>query len=160
MTVYDFEVTLEDGQTYSLSKYQGHPMIIVNTATKCGLAPQFKKLEKLYQKYQAQGLVVLGFPSNQFHQEVDDDQKAAQACRMTYGVSFPMHQIHDVNGEQALPLFQYLTSQQTGSLNKAIKWNFTKFLIDQEGNVVKRFAPVTDPLKMIPEIDKLYDSAE
>ncbi|WP_412989410.1 glutathione peroxidase [Pediococcus siamensis] len=155
MTVYDYTVTLENGETYSLEKYRGHPLVIVNTATKCGFAPQFKQLEELYQKYADQGLVVLGFPSNQFKQEVSSSQEAAAACRTTYGVSFPMHTIADVNGKDALPLFTYLTKEAPGTLGSAIKWNFTKFLVDRDGHVVKRYAPKTNPLKMTDEIEQL-----
>ncbi|WP_409022236.1 glutathione peroxidase [Dellaglioa sp. P0083] len=155
MSIYNYQVTLENGETYSLEKYKGHPLLIVNTATKCGFAPQFKQLEELYEDYQDQGLVVLGFPSNQFHQEVDDDAQAAATCRMTYGVSFPMHTIQNVNGEDALPLFKYLTDETQGVLGSSIKWNFTKFLVNRDGQVVKRYAPKTNPLKMKPEIEKL-----
>ncbi|KRM34665.1 glutathione peroxidase [Agrilactobacillus composti DSM 18527 = JCM 14202] len=155
MTIYDYEVTSETGVNYALAKYQGHPMIIVNTATKCGFAPQFKQLEALYQTYKDQGLVVLGFPSNQFHQEIADSQDAAAACRMTYGVSFPMHAIHDVNGQDALPLFTYLEKTMPGHFGSRIKWNFTKFLVDAQGNVVKRYAPETNPLKMKPMIESV-----
>ncbi len=112
-------------------------------------------MERIYERYRAQGLVVLGFPSNQFHQELSDSQAAAQQCRTTYGVTFPMHQIHDVNGKNALPLFDYLTSHQTGKLTRAIKWNFTKFLVDANGHVLERFAPTTTPQKMIPAIEQL-----
>ena len=153
MNIYDFTVTLENGTTYSLDKYKGHPIIIVNTATKCGLAPQFEQLEELYERYQSQGLVILGFPSNQFKQEVATASDAAQACRTTYGVTFPMHQIIDVNGSNADPLFEYLKKQAPGTLSNAIKWNFTKFLVDKYGNVVERFAPKTTPIKMIDSIE-------
>lgn len=155
MSVYDYQVTSENGDVYSLEKYAGHPLLIVNTATKCGFAPQFKELEHLYETYQDQGLIVLGFPSNQFHQELNDDKQAAEACRTTYGVTFPMHTIQNVNGKGALPLFTYLTAEIKGALGSSIKWNFTKFLIDRNGQVVKRYAPKTSPLKMTPEIDKL-----
>lgn len=100
MSIYNFETTLEDGTVYSLKKYAGKPIIIVNTATKCGLAPQFKQLEELYQAYQTQGLVILGFPSNQFKQELDSATEAAEACKTTYGVTFPMHQLIDVEWQQ------------------------------------------------------------
>lgn len=131
-----------------MSKYRGHPLIIVNTATKCGFAPQFEQLQQLYEQHQDEGLIVLGFPSNQFHQEVADSGEAAEACRMTYGVSFPMHSICDVNGPDALPLFTFLKAQATGALGDNIKWNFTKFLVTADGTVVKRYAPKTNPLKM------------
>ncbi len=148
MSIYDYTVTTESGESYSMSKYRGHPLIIVNTATKCGFAPQFEQLQQLYEQHQDEGLIVLGFPSNQFHQEVADSGEAAEACRVTYGVSFPMHSICDVNGPDALPLFTFLKSQATGALGDNIKWNFTKFLVTADGTVVKRYAPKTNPLKM------------
>ncbi|MBL1229999.1 glutathione peroxidase [Enterococcus sp. BWB1-3] len=155
MTIYDFEATLANGETYTLDKYRGQPMIIVNTATKCGLAPQFEQLENLYTTYKDSGLIVLGFPSNQFKQEVENSEEAAEACRITYGVTFPMHQICHVNGSEALPLFNYLKEETKGTLGSAIKWNFTKFLINKEGTVVKRYAPQTSPEKMVADIEKV-----
>lgn len=155
MSIYDYKVTLENGDSYSLDKYKGHPMIIVNTATKCGFAPQFEQLEAIYKKYQDQGLVILGFPSDQFHQELADGQAAAEACRTQWGVTFPMHQMIKVNGSDADPLFKYLKGEAFGMLGGAIKWNFTKFLVDGEGNVVERVAPKTNPDKMIPAIEKV-----
>ncbi|MGJ7833149.1 glutathione peroxidase [Enterococcus faecium] len=155
MSIYNFETTLEDGTVYSLKKYVGKPIIIVNTATKCGLAPQFKQLEELYQAYQTQGLVILGFPSNQFKQELDSATEAAEACKTTYGVTFPMHQLIDVNGENTDPLFTYLKNEAPGTVTKAIKWNFTKFLIDRNGKVIERFAPQTSPLKMTAAIESV-----
>ena len=155
MSIYDFEVTLEDGSKYSLNKYKGRPMLIVNTATKCGFAPQFDGLEALYKKYQKAGLIVLGFPSNQFKQELADGHAAAEACRMKYGVSFPMHQLIKVNGQQRAPLFKYLKTEAPGELGKSIKWNFTKFLVDRNGHVVKRFAPKTTPEAFEPAVEEL-----
>jgi glutathione peroxidase len=159
-TVYDFDATRENGETYSLAAYQGHPLLIVNTATKCGLAPQFAGLEAIYEKYKDQGLIVLGFPSNQFKQELSDSEAAAQACRTTYGVSFPMHTINPVNGDDALPLFKFLTTNTKGAFGHAIKWNFTKFLIDADGNIVERFAPATTPEKIEPAIDALLGQSQ
>ena len=153
MSIYDYEVTLADGTKYTLDKYRGQPMVIVNTATKCGFAPQFEALEQIYQQYRDQGLIVLGFPSNQFKQELDSSAAAAEACRATYGVDFPMHEIHDVNGDNALPLFKFLTEERPGLIGEAIKCNFTKFLVDRDGNVVKRYAPKTVPEKMKPDIE-------
>lgn len=155
MTVYDFDVTLANGETYKLDKYKGQPILIVNTATKCGLTGQFDELEQLYKKYQDEGLVVLGFPSDQFKQEVGSADEAEQACRLTYGVTFPMHNIVTVNGDEAHPLFKYVTEQTKGLLGKSVKWNFTKFLVDREGNVVKRFAPTDKPLKFEKDIQKV-----
>lgn len=155
MTIYVYNAVLEDGTSYSLEKYRGKPVIIVNTATKCGLAPQFEELEELYKKYQAQGLVILGFPSNQFKQEVSSAEEAAEACRTTYGVTFPMHQIIKVNGDEEDPLFTYLKENTSGTLNKKIKWNFTKFLINKDGEVIERFAPQTSPMKMEESIKEI-----
>lgn len=154
-TIYDFEVSREDGEKYQLSKYEGKTMLIVNTATKCGLAPQFAELEELYEKYKDEGLVILGFPSNQFKQELANGQDAAQACRTTYGVSFPMHELTVVNGKETAPLFKYLKKEAPGELGNLIKWNFTKFLIDPTGKVLQRFAPKTKPKAFENDIQKV-----
>lgn len=154
MNIYDIEVKHENGEPYSLEQYKGKVLLVVNTATKCGLVGQFDELEELYKKYKEQGLEILGFPSNQFKQELSSAEDAAEACRLSYGVTFPMHEIVKVNGEDAHPLFKYLTEQTKGILGKNVKWNFTKFLIDRQGNVVKRFAPTDKPLKFENEIKK------
>lgn len=155
MNIYNFDVTLESGETYKLERYQGKTLLIVNTATKCGLSPQFEGLEKLYETYQNQGFVILGFPSNQFKQEVDSAKEAAAACRLTYGVTFPMHQLTRINGKNADPLFAFLKEAAPGTVGNAIKWNFTKFLINKNGEVVERFSPQTVPEKIIPAIEKI-----
>lgn len=155
--VYQFTVTTEDGKNYALDKFHGKPMVIVNTATKCGFASQFSELEQIYQTYQDQGLMILGFPSNQFKQEVASSHEAAQACQLTYGVTFPMHQLIAVNGKNTDPLFQYLKKNTNSPLGTTIKWNFTKFLVDCEGKVVKRFSPKTNPVEMIPDIKHVLD---
>ncbi|WP_373739797.1 glutathione peroxidase [Jeotgalibaca porci] len=144
--MYDISVTMENGEAYQLDRYKGKTLLIVNTATKCGLAPQFDELQKLYDKYKAEDFVILGFPSNQFKQEVATAEDAAEACRMTYGVSFPMHEIVKINGKDAHPLFKMLTDETKGVLGSAIKWNFTKFLVDKKGQVVERFGPTESPL--------------
>ncbi|WP_373758084.1 glutathione peroxidase [Jeotgalibaca porci] len=153
MTIYDLSVTLENGESYQLDRYKGKTLLIVNTATKCGLAPQFDDLQKLYDKYKAKDFVVLGFPSNQFKQEVATAEDAAEACRMTYGVSFPMHEIVKINGKDAHPLFKLLTDESKGILGSAIKWNFTKFLVDKDGHVVERFGPTESPLTFEDKIE-------
>ncbi|WP_461219475.1 glutathione peroxidase [Lapidilactobacillus salsurivasis] len=153
MSIYDFDVTLEDGTTYSLDRYRGQVLVIVNTATKCGYTPQFGPLEELYKKYHDQGLTVLGFPSNQFKQELKSSADAAQACRTTYGVTFPMHQIAPVNGKEAQPLFHYLTKESGADFEGRIRWNFTKFLIGRDGNVVQRFDTRIKPEEMVPAIE-------
>jgi glutathione peroxidase len=155
MSLYKFEVIEENGQNRSLKDYQGKVLLIVNTATKCGLASQFEGLEKLYQHYKEQDFVILGFPSNQFKQEVTSAKEAAESCQLTYGVTFPMHELTTINGKQANPLFKYLTKKAPGSLGTSIKWNFTKFLVDRNGQVVKRFAPSTTPEKLSPMIEEL-----
>lgn len=152
-TVYDFQVKKADGTMQSLDKYEGKPLLIVNTASKCGLAPQFKGLQELYEKFHEDGFEVLGFPCDQFnHQEYDDIEETTQFCQMNYGVSFPMFAKIKVNGDEADPLFRYLTQQQKGLLGKQIKWNFTKFLINGKGEVVERYAPTTEPQKIEEDI--------
>lgn len=152
MNIYDIEVALENGETYKLDKYKGKTLLIVNTATKCGLAPQFDELQKLYDKYKDDDFIVLGFPSNQFKQEIDSASDAAESCRTTYGVTFPMHDMVQVNGSDAHPLFKLLTEETKGITGKAVKWNFTKFLVDKNGTIIKRFAPTTTPLSIEKEL--------
>lgn len=155
MNIYDIAVTKPNGEDYQLSEYKGKAMLIVNTATKCGLRDQFDSLEKMYEDYKDQGLVVLGFPSNQFGQEKATGEEAQEACRTTYGVTFPMHDLVKVNGKDAHPLFNYLTDNTKGFLSNGIKWNFTKFLIDQDGNIVSRFSPKDKPESFEKDIQKV-----
>ena len=155
MEIYNIEVTLENGESYTLDQYKGKTMLIVNTATKCGLATQFEALQELYDKFKDHDFVLLGFPSNQFKQEVDSADEAAVACRSEYGVTFPMHEIVAVNGDEAHPLFKLLTEETKGVFGKAIKWNFTKFLVDKRGNIITRFAPTTIPLSFQDEIQAI-----
>lgn len=156
MSIYDITVTKEDGEEYKLDAYKGNVMIIVNTATKCGLRGQFDELEEIYKKYQDRGVVVLGFPSNQFaNQEPGSAQDAAEECRISYGVTFPMHEKVKVNGNDAHELFKHLKDEAGGMFGGSIKWNFTKFLVDQEGNIVERYAPQTSPMKAENDIEKL-----
>jgi len=155
-TIYDFTVKLPNGKEKALKEYEGKPLIIVNTASKCGLTPQFKGLQNMYDKYQEQGLEILGFPCDQFNnQEFDNIEETTQFCQMNYGVTFPMFAKIDVNGENEHPLFTYLKEQKKGVLSKKIKWNFTKFLIDSKGKVVERYAPTTDPEKIEEDLIKL-----
>ncbi len=134
------------GQEISMSDYKGKTVMVVNTASKCGLTPQYKGLEELYQKYKDQGLVILGFPCNQFgQQEPGDEVNIQEFCQVNYGVSFPMFAKVEVNGQNTHPVFQYLRSKLGGLLGNRIKWNFTKFVIDKNGNPVKRFAPTVKP---------------
>lgn len=132
-----------------MEAYKGKTVLVVNTASKCGLTPQFEGLEKLNQKYKDKGLVILGFPSNQFaNQEPGDEKSIAEGCVINYGVTFPMFAKVDVNGESAHPLFKYLRKSLGGIFGNKIKWNFTKFLVDASGKPVKRFSPVTKPEKI------------
>lgn len=158
-TVYDFQVKKTDGTTQPLDKYEGKPLLIVNTASKCGLAPQFKGLQELYEKFHEDGFEVLGFPCDQFnHQEYDNIEETTQFCQMNYGVSFPMFAKIKVNGDEADPLFRYLTQQQKGLLGKQIKWNFTKFLINEKGEVIERYSPTTEPQKIEEDIRAVLEN--
>jgi glutathione peroxidase len=156
-TVYDFSAKTIDGKTRKLGDYRGKVLLIVNTASKCGFTPQYKGLEALFKKYGKQGFAVLGFPSNQFgQQEPGPESEIAEFCEINYGVTFPLFAKVDVNGDSAHPLYKYLTSAKPGLLgSEAIKWNFTKFLVDREGNVVKRYAPTTDPNDIADDVVKL-----
>jgi glutathione peroxidase len=150
-SIYDFKLTEMSGQPIDLADYRGKVMLIVNTASKCGLAPQLKGLQKLHEQYGEDGLVVIGMPSNQFHQELKDGEGTTEYCEVHFGVTFPLTQMVVLNGKSANLLWQFM-KQQTNS--GAIKWNYTKFLIGRDGTVLKRFAPVTTPEKIEPEIVK------
>ena len=155
-SVHHFEARSINGQPAKLQDYEGKVLLIVNTASKCGLTPQFEGLEKLYAKYKDQGLVILGFPCNQFgQQEPGSNDEIEEFCQMNYGVSFPMLEKIDVNGASTHPLFQHLKSQAPGLLGtEKIKWNFTKFLVNKEGDVLDRFAPSTKPKKLESAIEQ------
>lgn len=157
MSIHQFKANLSNGEEISLEKYKGEVVVIVNTATKCGLAPQYEGLQKIHTTYGEKGVSVLGFPCNQFmNQEPGTDEEIAQTCALSHSVTFPLFQKIDVNGEHAHPLYKYLQSKAPGFLgSKAIKWNFTKFLIDQKGEIVKRYSPTTKPEEMIKDIEKL-----
>lgn len=153
MRFYDFKAKKINGQEVSMADYNGKVVLVVNTASKCGLAPQLKGLEELNQKYKAQGLEVLGFPCSQFaNQETSDNNEIHEVCQMNFGVTFTMFEKIDVNGESAHPIFKYLKQQKKGLFSSKIKWNFTKFLIDSNGNVIKRFSPQTEPAKIEKDI--------
>ncbi len=152
--VHDFQATTIDGEEKSLADYRGRVMLITNVASKCGFTPQYAGLEKLYETYEDRGLVVLGFPCDQFgHQEPGDEAEIANFCSLTYDVKFPMFSKIDVNGSGAHPLYQWLKSQKAGLLGGRIKWNFTKFLVDGDGNVLKRYAPTTKPADIAADIE-------
>ncbi|OCA89380.1 glutathione peroxidase [Pseudobacillus wudalianchiensis] len=154
--IYDIHVTNSEGQEASMADYQGQVLLIVNTASKCGFTPQFKELQSLYEKYKDQGFTVLGFPSDEFmKQEFEKQEKIIEFCQLNYGVTFPMFYKTNVKGKDIHPLFSYLTAQQSGLFTGTIKWNFTKFLVDREGNVVSRYAPKTSPLKIEDDLQKL-----
>lgn len=147
-SIYDFKAERITGETQSLDQYKGKVLLIVNTASKCGFTPQFEGLEKLYKDYQDQDFEILGFPCNQFlHQDPGSNGEIAEFCQMNYGVSFPMFAKIDVRGKQQSPIYSYLIDATDG---KAIKWNFTKFLIDADGNIVQRFGPSEKPEKIEP----------
>lgn len=155
-TLADFSANRLDGHPQSLADYQGQVVLVVNVASKCGLTPQYEGLEALHRQYSDQGLVILGFPCNQFaEQEPGSSAEIAQFCALNYGVSFPLFERIDVNGEAAHPLYQWLKSSEPGIFGtEHIKWNFTKFLIGRDGAVVERYAPTTEPADLAPDIEK------
>ena len=154
-TVYDFQAQTIDGQTVSLDQYRDRVLLIVNTASACGFTPQFGGLEKLNETYAARGLVVLGFPCNQFgHQDPGSNDEIATFCQRNYGVDFPMMAKVDVNGAEAHPLFAWLRAEAPGLLGStAIKWNFTKFLVGRDGRVIRRYAPQDAPESLAADIE-------
>jgi glutathione peroxidase len=157
---YDFTARSADGREIPMAEYRGLVLLIVNTASKCGFTPQYAGLETLYRRYQDRGLVVLGFPCNQFGgQEPGSNAEISRFCESSYGVSFPIFAKIDVNGPESHPLYKFLKSEQSGILGmiglEGIKWNFTKFLVDRNGNVTGRFSPSTSPADLAPAIEKL-----
>jgi glutathione peroxidase len=155
-TLHDFTATSLAGTETDLSQFKGKAVLVVNTASKCGFTPQYEGLEKLYEEYEDQGLVILGFPCDQFgHQEPGTEDEIEEFCQVNYGVKFPMFAKIDVNGSDAHPLYQWLRSQKGGVLGDKIKWNFTKFLVDPDGNVVDRYASITKPEKLVGDIEKV-----
>ncbi|WP_017327192.1 glutathione peroxidase [Synechococcus sp. PCC 7336] len=159
MSIYDFTANAIDGTEQSLSDFRDRLLLIVNVASKCGFTPQYSGLESLYEQYKDKGLVILGFPCNQFGaQEPGSEAEIQQFCSTTYGVSFPLFAKVDVNGENAHPLYQFLKSEQKGLLGtEAIKWNFTKFLVDKNGTVLKRYGSIDTPASIEADIAKLLD---
>ena len=157
-TLHDFTMTTLEGQERSLAEYAGKAVLVVNTASQCGLTPQFEGLEQLWKDYQEDGLVVLGFPCNQFGaQEPGSSEEIGTFCQRNYGVSFPMFEKIEVNGDGAHPLYQWLREEKGGLLGDAIKWNFTKFLVGPDGEVVKRYSPTTKPQKLTGDIEKVLE---
>ncbi|MFF2875724.1 glutathione peroxidase [Gottfriedia sp. NPDC057991] len=157
MSIYDFEVKDSKGEDVSLSNYKDKVVIVVNTASACGYTPQYKDLQALYEEYKEDGLEILGFPCNQFmNQEPGSNEEIQSFCELNFGVTFPVFAKIDVNGDKADPLFKYLSSKAPGIMGlKSIKWNFTKFIIDKNGEVIERFAPQTNPQEMRATIEKL-----
>jgi len=159
MSIYEFTVEDAKGGQVPLENYRGKPLLIVNTASKCGFTPQYKGLQELYQQWHDQGFEILAFPCNQFgNQEPGTNAEVQQFCQLNYGVTFPVFGKLEVNGKNAHPLYKYLCAEKRGLLGGAIEWNFTKFLVDREGNVVERFASKVTPDKLSPEIAKLVAS--
>ena len=152
----DYTMKRLDGQEENLEDYQGKVLLLVNVASECGLTPQYQELQALYTEYKDHGFEVLGFPANNFGaQEPGTDQQIAQFCERNYGVTFPMFAKVDVNGDKAAPLYKYLKAEKPGLLgSEAIKWNFTKFLVDREGNVLKRYAPNDTPESIVKDVEK------
>ncbi len=156
MSIYDFTVQDAQGQEHVLAENKGKVLLIVNTASKCGFTPQYEGLQNLYNQYKDQGLEILAFPCDQFaHQEPGTNEEIQQFCQMNYGVSFPVYAKINVNGGDAAPVYKYLRQQKGGLFGGMIKWNFTKFLVDREGNVVGRYAPNEEPAGLAADIEKL-----
>lgn len=160
-SIYDFDATSIDGKPVALSAHRGKVLLVVNTASACGFTPQFAGLEAVWQKYGPQGLVVVGFPSNQFGaQDPGSNEEIASFCQLNFGVSFPMMAKVDVNGSEAHPLWKWLTAEAPGLLgSKAIKWNFTKFLVGRDGQVIKRYAPTDKPESLAADIERALAAA-
>jgi glutathione peroxidase len=156
-SVYPYNATLNSGEDISLEQYRGKVLLIVNTASKCGFTPQYEGLQALQNTYTEQGFTILAFPCDQFgHQEPGSDQEIQQFCSLNFSVNFPLFKKIEVNGEQALPLYAFLKQQAPGILgSKNIKWNFTKFLVNKQGQVVKRYGPITKPEKIAEDIESL-----
>ncbi|EQA35233.1 glutathione peroxidase [Leptospira inadai serovar Lyme str. 10] len=154
--LYELTATLNSGKEKKLEDYKGKVLLIVNTASECGFTPQYKGLQEMYDKYKSEGLEILGFPCDQFgHQEPGTDDEIQNFCQVNFGVQFPLFKKIEVNGDGAHPVFKYLKKEAPGLLGKSIKWNFTKFLVDKQGNVIKRFAPTTPPEKIDEKVKEL-----
>ncbi len=159
MSIYEYKIKTAAGAERSLEDFKGKVLLIVNTASKCGFTPQYEDLQKLYEQYQAKGLEILAFPCDQFnHQEPGTDDEIQTFCKVNYGVTFPVFGKVDVNGKSAHPLFKFLRYQKKSLLGDAIKWNFTKFLIDREGNFIERYEPTVKPLAIAPAIESLLST--
>lgn len=157
-TLTDFTATALSGEDRDLAEFAGQVVLVVNTASKCGFAPQFEGLEQLQQQFQDSGFTVLGFPSNQFKQELSDAEDVAEYCQKNYGVTFPMFATIDVNGRRAHPVYRWLRSEAGGTLGSAIKWNFTKFLVGRDGHVIKRYGSNVEPEQIAGDIRAALES--
>lgn len=159
INLYDLSYKNLSGKEIPLSDYYGKVLLLVNTATKCGLAPQFKDLEKLYQDYKDRGLAIIGFPCDQFAgQEPETNESMANVCQLNFGVTFTLSEKIDVNGEATHPIFKYLKENSKSLLGKDIKWNFTKFLVSSDGKKIKRYAPTTTPESIRSDIEKMLSN--
>ncbi len=158
-TIFDFTAKSNKGKDVDFVDFKGGVILIVNTASKCGFTPQYKALEELYKKYKDKGLVIVGFPCDQFgHQEPGSNEEIASFCQVNYGVSFPIMEKIDVNGDNASPIFKYLKSKASGLFGSRIKWNFTKFLISKDGETIKRFSPIKNPMSLEDTIIKMLNA--
>ncbi len=155
-TIYDFSIPATNGSVIDFGQYRGRPMLLVNTASKCGFTGQYDGLQKLHEEYGPQGLVVIGLPCDQFaHQEPGDDDEIEQFCKINFGVTFPLTTKIDVNGGDTHPIFAFLKQRAKGTLTSAVKWNFTKFLVAPDGETVQRYRPHTDPGELAGDIEAL-----
>ena len=155
-TIHDFKAKTNAGKELSFGELKGKTLLIVNTASKCGFTPQYKGLEDLYKTYKDKGLVVIGFPCDQFaHQEPGDDAAIQEFCQVNFGVTFPLMSKIDVNGPDTHPVFNFLKKQAPGAIGEGVKWNFTKFLVSPDGSTVRRFAPTTEPAALVKDIEKV-----
>ena len=155
-SLYDLSYTDNHGQTVDLAQFSGRPVLIVNTASKCGFTPQYAELQQLHEQFKDQGLVVIGFPCDQFaHQEPGDDTQIEQFCQVNYGVNFPLSTKVDVNGGSEHPVFRFIKERSKGLLGSRVKWNFTKFLVAPDGRTVRRYAPSTAPSQIAPDVAAL-----
>jgi glutathione peroxidase len=158
-SIYDLTVTSNRGEAIDFGQFRGRPMLLVNTASKCGFTPQYDGLQALHEKYGPEGLVVIGFPCDQFAPELSDDEAIEEFCRINFGVTFPLTTKVDVNGKDTHPVFAFLKERTGGLLGSAVKWNFTKFLVAPDGTTVKRYSPKTDPAALSGDIEALLAPA-
>jgi glutathione peroxidase len=158
-TLFDLSFTANTGEEIDLARFAGHPVLVVNTASKCGFTPQYDGLQELHEKYGPEGLVVIGFPCDQFAQELSDDEAIEEFCRINFGVTFPLTTKVDVNGKDTHPVFAFVKERTGGLLGSSVKWNFTKFLVAPDGTTVTRYSPKTDPAALSADIEALLPRA-